>query len=256
MQTMNEAVSNPSVTSSIRSALGHAARQMPRAVNPVRRGSDFLNRLSPAALDDLASLEIPAHFAAGVILFSEQESPTDVFLILEGEVKLSMNSSDGKRLILRIARAGEVLGLTSALSGLPSEITAEILYSSNIIPIARRDFLGFLMRHPDAYQVVTEELSRELNKTCGQLRNVGLSSSAPEKLARLLLDWSQNGQATENGTRFRFCLTHEEIGECIGASRETVTRTLSTFKLRRLVALSGSTLTIPNRRALENYARA
>jgi CRP/FNR family transcriptional regulator len=70
------------------------------------------------------------------------------------------------------------------------------------------------------------------------------------------LDWSQNGQSTENGTRFRFCLTHEEIGECIGASRETVTRTLSTFKLRRLVAFNGSTLTIPNRRALESYARA
>jgi CRP/FNR family transcriptional regulator len=77
-----------------------------------------------------------------------------------------------------------------------------------------------------------------------------LSSSAPEKLARLLLDLSEGGQPTEHGTRFRFMLTHEQIGEFIGASRETVTRTLGTFKLRRLVALDGAVVTIPNRSAL------
>ena len=83
---------------------------------------------------------------------------------------------------------------------------------------------------------------------CDQLRTVGLSSSAPEKLARLLLDMSENGQPTEHGTRFRFLLTHEQIGEFIGASRETVTRTLGTFKHRRLVDFNGSMLTIPNMR--------
>jgi CRP/FNR family transcriptional regulator len=91
---------------------------------------------------------------------------------------------------------------------------------------------------------------------CEQLRTVCLSSSVPEKLARLLLEWSENGQTTACGTRLRFSLTHEEIGEFIGASRETVTRTLSIFKNRRLVASQGSMLTIPNRTALENYARA
>jgi CRP/FNR family transcriptional regulator len=87
------------------------------------------------------------------------------------------------------------------------------------------------------------------------LRTVGLSSSAPEKLARLLLGWSQNGQTTESGTRFHFTLTHEEIGEFIGTSRETVTRTLTEFKHRRLVACHGATLTIRSRMALETYAR-
>src|ERR1019366_1687517 len=115
-------------------------------------------------------------------------------------------------------------------------------------------FLNFLMRHPEAYQTVAEELSMLLNMACEQLRTVGLSSSAPEKLARLLLDMSEHGQETERGTRFRFSLTHEEIGEFIGTSRETVTRTLSVFKHRRLVAFEGSTLTIPSRVALESFA--
>jgi CRP/FNR family cyclic AMP-dependent transcriptional regulator len=97
-------------------------------------------------------------------------------------------------------------------------------------------------------------LGRQFTMACEQLRTVVLSTSAPEKLARLLLDWGENGQTTEAGLRFRFSLTHGEIGEFIGASRETVTRTLSVFKSRRLVTFNGSTLTIPSRTALERYA--
>ena len=102
-----------------------------------------------------------------------------------------------------------------------------------------------------------EELSRNVTQACDQLRTVGLSATAPEKLARLLLDWSEGGQTTDcGGARFRFSMTHEEIGEFIGASRETVTRTLSNFKTRHLVAFQGSMLTIPNRNALAHYAHA
>jgi CRP/FNR family transcriptional regulator len=140
------------------------------------------------------------------------------------------------------------------VSGAQAEMTAETLYPSKIAIIERSEFLGFLMRHPEVYQTLSVEISRSLNRTYEQLRTVGLSSSAPEKLARLLLDWGENGQKTENGMRFHFPLTHEEIGEFIGTSRETVTRTLTTFKQRQLVACHGATLTIPNRMALATFA--
>jgi CRP/FNR family transcriptional regulator len=169
-------------------------------------------------------------------------------------VKLSINSSDGRRLSLRIARKGDILGLASALSGSLYETTAETVYPARLVPIGRREFLGFMMRHAEAYQVFSEELTREFTMACEQLRTVGLSASAPEKLARLLLDWSENGQTFESGTKFRFSMTHEEIGEFIGASRETVTRTLSVFKHERLVAFNGSILTIPSKAALASYA--
>ena len=218
------------------------------------RAGEFFQKLSPVALADLTAIRPAKNHDAGDVLFSERRSTPGVFLIREGRVRLSMNSSDGKRLSLRIARAGEILGLTSALSGNVCETTAETLSSAKIVQISAVEFFAFLSRHPEVYKLVTEEVSQQYNLACDQLRTVGLSSSAPEKLARLLLDLSENGQTTEQGTRFRFLLTHEEIGEFIGASRETVTRTLGAFKLRRLVALNGSTLTIPNRRALESYA--
>ena len=216
---------------------------------------EFIRKFSPAAQKDLLSLATASPYPAGHVLFAEKEPPRGVYVVLEGDVKLSINSSDGHRLSLRIARKGEILGLSSTLSGSPYEVTAELLYPSKIAPIGRREFLGFLMRHLEAYQTVSEELTREFTMACEQLRTVGLGCSAPEKLARLLLEWSKNGQPVESGARFRFPFTHEEVGEFIGASRETVTRTLTAFKNRRLVSFSGSTLTIPNTNALADFAR-
>ncbi len=183
----------------------------------------------------LASLQHASSYPAGCQILSEQESPQGVFLILSGEVKLSVNSSEGRRLILRIAKKGEIIGLASALTGNPCELTAETLYPASLAFIPRREFLNFLSRNPDFYQAVTMELSRHYGMICEQLRLVALSTSAPEKLARLLLDLGRNGQKTGSGMRFRFTFTHEEIGEFIGTSRETVTRTLTIFKTRQLV---------------------
>jgi CRP/FNR family transcriptional regulator len=223
-------------------------------VGQSNRPGEFFKKLSAAALRDLESMEFPTLYQPGMQLFSEKSTPAGIFIVVSGEVKLSINSSEGKRLILSIAKAGEVLGLSSVLSGLPSEMTAEVLYPARIAVIERDQFIGFMSCHPEVYQVVTKELSLQYKVACEQLRTVALSSSAPEKLARLLLDWSENGQKTEAGTRVRFSLTHEEIGEFIGASRETVTRTLSSFKSRRLVAFHGSILTIPSKGALQSLA--
>lgn len=222
-----------------------------------QRTGDFHKKLSPSAYKDLTSMEFPLTYAANVIVFAEREAAKGLYVVLDGEVRLSINSNEGKRLSLRIARKGDILGLASTLSGNPYETTAETLYPAKIAPIPREVFLKFLSRHPEVYQTVTEELSRDVAMACEQLRTVALSSSAPEKLARLLLEWSDPGHtATETGSRVRFSMTHEEIGEFIGASRETVTRTLSTFKTRRLVAFQGSMLTIPSRTALRSYAGA
>ena len=215
----------------------------------------FLQKLSPTALNDLTSIRPATNYDVGDTLFSETQESGGVFLIREGMVRLSMKSSGGKRLSLRVARAGEVLGLTSALSNSKCETTAETLSTAKVIHISGVEFVDFLRRNPEVYKLVIEEISVQYAMACDQLRTVGLLSTAPEKIARLLLDLSENGQATEEGTRFRFLLTHEQIGEFIGASRETVTRALGAFKHRRLVAFNGSMVTIPNLRALEGCAR-
>jgi CRP/FNR family transcriptional regulator len=216
---------------------------------------DFFTNLSSPALADFESLLVPVSHPANKVLFTETQPSEGILVVIEGEVKLSINSTDGRRLSLRIAKAGEVLGLSSTLSGNPYEMTADTLYPAKIAHITRQAFLQFLARHPEVYETVTREVSRSFNLACEQLRMVGLSTSVPERLACLLLRWSDDGQKPKSAIRCRLSLTHEEIGEFIGASRETVTRTLSVFKNRRLVAQHGCTIEIPSRDALENYAR-
>lgn len=218
------------------------------------RSTGFFCQLSPAAMKDFNAVKSPATYPAGAVLFLEKQDPRGVFVLCGGEVKLSISSSSGKTMILKIAKAGEILGLMATMTGSPYEVTAETLYPCQVAFIRRDDFLRFVAKHPEAYQGVVKQLTSLYSGACEQLRTVGLSASAPEKLARLLLDWAPITKDTRQGMPIKMPLTHEEIAEFIGTTRETVTRTLSNFKSRQLVALNGSTLLISNRLALENIS--
>jgi CRP/FNR family transcriptional regulator, cyclic AMP receptor protein len=221
----------------------------------VRANGGFCN-LSPTAMKAFDHIKSSAAYPAGAVLFLEKQDVRGVFVLCQGEVKLSISSSEGKTLILRIAKAGEVLGLMPALTGLPYEATAETLHPCQIAFVRRDDFLRFLAQHGEAFQGIVKQLGASYRGACEQLRTLGLSASAPEKLAKLLLDWAVEADADKSGGRIRVPLTHEQIAEFIGTSRETVTRALSDFRNRRLVTTNGSTLTIENREALEHFVTA
>jgi CRP/FNR family transcriptional regulator, cyclic AMP receptor protein len=215
------------------------------------RANGFFCQLSPAALKDFNAVKSPANYPAGSVLYLEKQDPRGVFVLCAGQVKLSISSSAGKTLILRIAKPGEILGLMAAMSGTPYEVTAETIHPCQVAYVRRDDFLRFVAKYPEVYQRVVKQLTSLYDGACEQLRTVALSASAPERLARLLLNWSADGKQTQQGTQITIPLTHEEIAEFVGTTRETVTRTLSDFKTRNLLTLQGSTMMISNRAALE-----
>src|SRR5277367_3773115 len=217
---------------------------------------DFFCQFAAPALKDFDEMRSAAAYPEGAVLFLEKQEPRGVFVLCEGEVKLSISSSGGKTLILRIAKPGEILGLMATMSNTPYEVTAETVYPCLVAFVRRDDFLRFVAKHPEAYQGVVKQLSALYSGACEQLRTVGLSASASEKLARLLLEWSPKTKGATQGTPIRLPMTHEEIAEFIGTTRETVTRTLSNFRSRQLVVLHGSTLLISNRSALESIGGA
>ena len=218
------------------------------------KSNAFFCSLPPAAMKEFETVKYTAVYPAGAVLFMEKQDPRGVFLVCSGEVKLSFSSSNGKTLILKIAKSGDIVGLMATMSGIPYEVTAETLHPSQVIFIRRDDFQRFIAKHPEANAEVVRQLSASYQGACEQLRTVGLTASVPGKLARILLEWSATGKASKNGTTIRLPLTHEQIAEFIGTSRETVTRTLSEFKTRQLVALHGSTLMVANRAALESIS--
>jgi CRP/FNR family transcriptional regulator, cyclic AMP receptor protein len=216
----------------------------------------FFCQLQSVTLKDFDLAKASSVYPESAILFMEKQAPRGVFVLCEGQVKLSISSSESKTLILRIAKPGEVLGLSAVVNGTPYEVTAETLRRSQIAFVRRDDFLRLMAQHPDVYQNVVKQMASSYEEACEQLRTVGLCASVPERLAKVLLEWSQGAEQTKTGARITMPLTQEEIGEFIGSSRETITRTFTDFKNRHLVAVKGSTLTIPNRAALQEVAGA
>jgi CRP/FNR family transcriptional regulator, cyclic AMP receptor protein len=220
-----------------------------------RRQGGFFSFLASDAMRDFRAFVSLVNYPAHSVLFEEQLEARSILILLEGCAKISVNSSDGRRLIVGVARPAELLGLTAVLSGTCHEVTAETVHPCTIASIRRQEFLDFLLRHPAAYQGVARELSAEMGRACEQLRIMGLSASATIKLAWLLLEWSAGGRTTGRGTDVGVPLTHGEMGECIGVTRETVSRAMAELRQRRLIKMRGSALIVTNRFALEAFAR-
>jgi CRP/FNR family cyclic AMP-dependent transcriptional regulator len=215
---------------------------------------NFFCNLSAGALQALDHIKFTSGYPKGAVLFTEQESPRGVFILCKGRVKLSMTSSEGKSVILRLADPGEVLGLHAVVSNQPYQASAETLEPCEVNFIRREDFLRFLRDNPEASLVAAQQLSQSYQMACEQVRSLGLAHSAMSKLAGFLLLWASKGHPAREGTRVVLTLTHEEIGQMIGLSRETVTRTMGDFKRRQWVGTHGATLVIQNRGALEHSA--
>jgi CRP/FNR family transcriptional regulator len=217
------------------------------------RRAGFFCQLSPAELNDFDALKSVIPYPAEALLFLEQQKIKGIYVLCEGEVKLSFGSSEGKRLLLRIAGPGEVLGLLSALSGSPSEATAETSRPCQVAFVPSNVFQKFLGRHPNVFQLIAGQLAWHYRSACEQLCAVGLGASVLEKVAQFLLTWSAGRGAPRDGVRFTLPLNHEEIGECVGATRESVTRALSEFRGRGLIESHGSTFAIADRAALQRF---
>lgn len=129
-------------------------------------------------------------------------------------------------------------------------MTAEVSQQAQVTFVPRSIFLRFLQTNSEAFIRIAKLLMDSHYADHELIQSLGLSRTASEKLARLLLSWSASRARGQD--RFQIALTHEEIAGMIGASRETVSRLLSKFKKRRLLEVKGATVTICNRAALEN----
>ena len=208
-----------------------------------------LDQTALKAFDDLAFTNV---YPEGAVLFAEAQPPRGIFLICRGSAKLSISAGDGKTLITHIAQQGEVLGIASAFTGNPYKSTAETLEPTQVNFVRREDFLRFVQQYQDSCVKAAKQLSQECEADADHIRALGLSHSAAEKLAHLILSWCmQRGKDTDTGTRIQLLMTHEDISQLIGTSRETVTRLLKEFRDKKIIAIRGSALTVLNKPALE-----
>ncbi|MGB8011683.1 MAG: Crp/Fnr family transcriptional regulator [Terriglobales bacterium] len=216
---------------------------------PMREEHLFCN-LPVAAVQRLNEIRSTAIYPKSAMLFIEGQQPRGVFMLCTGKAKLSTSSSEGKTVITKISGAGDVLGLSATISNRPYEVTAEMIEPGQANFITRDALLHFMREYGEVAVRVAEQLSRNYYTAYEGIRTLGLSSSPAERFAKLLLGWCNDA---ENGTplQVKLTLTHEEIAEIIGTTRETVSRLFSQFKKKQILQLKGATLIIRNRTALE-----
>ena len=215
----------------------------------------FFCRLPKSVMEAFQPLKFTVAYPAGATLFVEGQTCRGIYILCKGRVKLSATSKEGQTLILKVAQPGEVLGLNATVGGVPHETTAETGQPCQLNFVRRDDFLKFLTQHGDACMHAAIQVSRECQQAYQQLRSFTMSS-ASQRVARLMLDWSHDDSGMVSVHPIKVALTHDEIGQIIGMSRETVTRTLATLRQQHLAHLQGSTLFIQNISAIRKLAGA
>jgi CRP/FNR family transcriptional regulator len=217
---------------------------------PVREEHLFCN-LPLAAVQKLNEIKSTAVYPKSAMLFIEGQRPRGVFVLCTGKAKLSTSSSEGKTIITKISEAGDVLGLNATISNHPYEVTAEMMEPGQANFIARDALLQFLRENGEVALRVAQELSRNYYSAYEEIRTLGLASSPAEKFAKLLLSWDSGKGKVNDPFQVKVTLTHEEIAEMIGTTRETVSRLFSDFKKKQLLQVKGSTWVVRDKPALE-----
>lgn len=220
-----------------------------------RRAPQHFCALGDDALRALEGTKFAVAYPKGMLVFTEGQEARGVYVLCAGRVKLSTASGDARVLITQVAGQGEILGLGAVLSGEPYEVTAEALEPCQLTFVRRAQFLRLLSEHSEAALRAARQMSHNYRAAFEQVRLLGLVQTASGKLARFLLEGCGAGQKKgAGGSRMKLTFTHEEIGQRIGASRETVTRLFSEFKQGRIIQVKGATLLIQDRAALEILA--
>lgn len=173
--------------------------------------------------------------------------------MLQGTAKLSIASSSGKAIVLGFEGPGTILGLAATILGKTHYVTAEALGPSTVVFLRRDAFLKLVAEKTKTAVEAAALLSERCFKLLDELRIIGLSESAQQRLAAFLLGLRPDGK--DNGVGIRLPrVRQEDLAQMVGLSRETASRLLSRFKKRQILDWKHSTLEIRNWDALQKLA--
>lgn len=219
------------------------------------RKTNWFCGFSSDLLKSFSSASRLTSYPGSFTLFHEGNRPRGAFVVCSGRVKLSTTSREGKVLILKVAGPGEILGLSAVISGSTYETTAETIGPCQVNFVERESLIRMIENNTEMSLRSIRSLSTEFQSVYRDIHELVLARSSAGKLARLLLSWTRpESEKTDREAHVPESLTHEEMAQMIGASRETVTRLLGNLKKKELIRIEGSTLIIRDRPALEQMA--
>ena len=173
----------------------------------------------------------------GEVLFYEGEPGNDLFMILEGKIKLVHASTDGRESLMAVLGPGEMFGELSLFDPGPRTSTAKALTETHALRLSNQQLMPWLAGRPEVAASLLQALARRLRRTNEAMADL-VFSDVPGRVAKALMELGEKfGALTPNGLLVTHDMTQEELAQLVGASRETVNKALADFAQRGWITL-------------------
>ena len=222
---------------------------------PKLLGKQFLFApLAPAELERLLGFAHLAQFRAGKAIFTQGSPGDSLIVVLEGEVRISAPSADGREVVFAVIEPGQSFGEVALLDGKDRTADAIAQTDCRLLVIHRRDFVPFLKEHPDIPLRLLPILCAQIRRMSEHVQDA-LFLDQPARLAKKLLSLAaERGQATRQGTRIESRLSQRQLGNLVGIPRETVNRQLRQWQAAGLIAIAEGAITVKDAAGLRRIA--
>jgi CRP-like cAMP-binding protein len=210
----------------------------------------LFRRLDPAERAALFTRARTQKYAQGESIFLMGSAGDSMVAVLSGSIRISVPSPDGKEVVLAILGPGEICGEIALLDGKERSADARAATDCAVVVLERRDVLSFFAQHPDSWARLVEVLCERLRVADQQMAEFALSP-VPVRLAKALLRLAVADTLDGRGPP-RVHLAQRELGNVIGATRESVNKYLRAWQRKGYVRIGECLIIITNRAAVEN----
>ena len=212
--------------------------------------SNFLAQLGPkdyAALLEIATVQ---HFGKGDFVFRSGAPGSNVYFLRSGKVKIHQLSPLGREVILWFCFPGEIFGLAEVARGGGRVVNAQACEVSEVLAVSQEKFRDYLERHPSLAMLSMQVLSSRL-RVLGEMFVNLVSDDVSTRIAKLILRLSARyGTRVGKEVFLNIPLTHQEIADMVGTSRQTVTSVLSSLKRQGVLSIDNRRIHIESEELL------
>jgi len=200
--------------------------------------------LSDSDLNDLiGSLRLKS-LKQGQTLFWKGDEGTALYIIKKGTIKIVLPSTEGDEIIVTMFSEGDFFGEMALLDGEPRSADAVAIEPSEVFILSRNNFLSFLQSNVNAIESILSLLSKRLRRTDDMLEDtcfLNISARLTKKLAELA---ESHGRKDGNIIHIDLSLTQKELGDMVGATRESINKELKSLREQGLILTEESKIQI------------
>lgn len=215
---------------------------------------DLFRGLDKFAMDKVAAIAHERTVPKKKIIFMPEDESGVMFILKKGRVRISKLSSEGKMMTLVILKDGDIFGAMSTIKGGIFGAYAETVEDSYICAIQQDDFSGLVKEMPNLALSLIEKINQKLKEAEDRIADL-VFRDVPGRIASILLKLAEQfGTPTADGTQIVFKMTHQDLADMVGASRETVTIILNDFQDDKVIEKNERYITITDEQALKQWA--